>query len=358
MVRFNILLTIMALSISFQFLAAFMALRLIRISGVIAAWSLVASALLVMGIRRAVVLLQILDGYNQGNLTVELLGLLISLLMLIGICLIKPLFDKLARCQQNLIDNQQQLKKINHTLEERVKQEVADNLEKDRMMMRQAREAAMGEMIGNVAHQWKQPLNSLALNIQEMQYSYQIQTLTAEEMDRGTARSMELIRFMSQTVDDFKNFFSPQKSVRPFSLVSEVERALSFVSSSYRDKSLTLEKHIKEDSQLNGVSNEFVQILMNILQNAVEAFEDKKVLAPHVTVTVTREQGRALVAIRDNAGGIAPDMFERIFEAYATSKNNGSGIGLYMSRMIIEKSFGGTITAANVEGGAEFRILI
>lgn len=358
MTRLSVLYAVMMLSICSQFIAAFMALRLIRVSGVIAAWSLVASALLVMGIRRAVALLNILNGSDRGDVTVELLGLLISLLMMIGIYLIKPLFDQLAQSRQNLIANQRQLKEMNQTLVERVAQEVEDNLEKDRMMMRQAREAVMGEMIGNVAHQWKQPLNNLALNLQEMQYSHQIRALTAEEMNRGTERSMELIRFMSQTIDDFKNFFSPQKSVRPFSLANEVERALSFVSSSYRDKSLTLEKHIQEDTQLNGVSNELVQILMNILQNAADAFEGKAIDEPLVAVRVSREQGRALVEIRDNAGGIAPDMLGRIFEAYATSKKNGSGIGLYMSRMIIEKSFGGTITAANVEGGAEFRILL
>lgn len=358
MTRLQIIYTVMSFSIGFQFAAAFMALRLIRVSGVIAAWSLVASALIVMGIRRSVALMHILNGASQGDVTVELLGLLISLLMAIGIYRIKPLFDQLLQSRRELLAKQTQLEDCNRSLEERVEQEVGSNLEKDSLMMRQAREAAMGEMIGNVAHQWKQPLNNLALNIQEMQYSHRDRPLTVEEMDQGAARSMELIRFMSHTIDDFRNFFSPQKLVLRFSLAGEVDRALAFVSSSYRGKGIALSKQIEEDSELNGSPNELTQVLMNILQNAADAFEEKNVDAPLVCISVTRQQGRALVAIRDNAGGIAPDMFERIFDAYVTSKKNGTGIGLYMSRTIIERSFNGAITAVNVDGGAEFRILI
>jgi len=356
MSRAGILYAVMSFSIAFQFIAAFMALRLIRVSGVIAAWSLVASALLVMGIRRAVALLHIMNGASRGDLTVELLGLLISLLMAIGIYRIKPLFDQLIQSRQELLAKQIQLEDFNRTLEERVAGEVASNIEKDRLMMRQAREAVMGEMIGNIAHQWKQPLNNLALTVQEMQYSHRDRPLTEEEMDRGTARSLELIQFMSHTIDDFKNFFSPRKQMVSFSLAGEVGRALSFVSSSYHTKGITLSKTIEEDFELSGSPNELTQVLVNLLQNAVEAFEGKKVYAPLVCVRVSRQQERPLIVVRDNAGGVEPNMFERIFDAYVTTKENGSGIGLYMSRTIIERSFKGAISAANVDGGAEFRI--
>lgn len=356
MSRTGILQLVMVLSIAFQFIAAFMALRLIRVSGVIVAWSLIASALVVMGIRRAVALLQILNGTSQGSMTVELLGLLISLLMAFGIYRIKPLFDQLIQSRQELLAKQIQLEDFNRTLEARVAREVAANIEKDRLMMRQAREAVMGEMIGNIAHQWKQPLNNLALTVQEMQYSHRDRPLTDEEMERGTARSMELIRFMSHTIDDFRNFFSPRKQILKFSLASEVERALAFVAGSYQGKGIALSKQIEEDAELEGYPNELTQVLMNILQNAADAFEGKRVAAPQVNVLVTRQQSRALIVICDNAGGIAADMLGRIFDAYATSKENGTGIGLYMARMIVERSFNGSISAANVEGGAEFRI--
>jgi signal transduction histidine kinase len=214
----------------------------------------------------------------------------------------------------------------------------------------------MGEMIGNIAHQWKQPLNNLALNVQEMQYSHRDRPLTDEEMDRGTARSMELISFMSHTIDDFRNFSSSRKQVLKFSLASEVERALAFVASSYQGKGIALSKQVEEDSELEGYPNELTQVLMNILQNAADAFEGKQIATPQVHILVTRRQGRALIIVRDNAGGIEPGMQKRIFDAYATSKENGTGIGLYMSRTIIERSFQGTISAENIDGGAEFRI--
>lgn len=356
--RSNAILIVMLFSILFQFAAAILALRLIRLSGVIAAWSLVAGGLLIMGVRRAVALLHILNGYSRGDMTVELLGLLISLLMVVGIYRIKPLFVQLIQSRENLLANQIQLQEINQTLADRVEREVRANLEKDRVMMHQAREAVMGEMIGNVAHQWKQPLNNLALNIQEMQYFHRIRPLTDEEMELGTARSMELIRFMSNTIDDFRNFFSPRKPIRSFSLAAEVERALSFVEHSYLHSGITLTSHIEENSWLTGPPNELTQVFMNILQNANDAFKGKNIGAPKVEVFVTREQGRAVITIRDNAGGIAPDMLERIFDAYVSSKQNGSGIGLYMSRSIIERSFNGVISAMNVVGGAEFKITI
>ena len=356
--QLNVIHIVMLFSIVFQFAAAILALRLIRLSGVVAAWSLVAGGLLIMGVRRAVAFLHIISGSSQGDMTVELLGLLISLLMLVGIYRIKPLFVQLIQSRENLLANQLQLQEINQTLAGRVECEVKANLEKDRMMMLQAREAVMGEMIGNVAHQWKQPLNNLALNIQEMQYSHRIQALTDEEMERGTARSMELIGFMSHTIDDFRNFFSPRKPIRIFSLADEVERALSFVAHSYLHRGITVTSHVEENSRLTGPPNELTQVLMNILQNASDAFQGKNIEKPKVEVFVTREQERAVVRIRDNAGGIAPDMLERIFDAYVSSKPNGSGIGLHMSRGIIERSFRGVISAMNVEGGAEFKITI
>jgi two-component system, NtrC family, C4-dicarboxylate transport sensor histidine kinase DctB len=352
----NFISIIMLLSIAIQFVAAVTALRLIRVSGVVAAWSMVASALLVMGVRRAIALLHIWDGTSQGDLTVELLGLLISILMAVGIYRIKPLFDQLIRSRQELLSNQRQLEEVNRTLAERVECEVRLNLEKDRMMMHQGREAVMGEMVGNIAHQWRQPLNNIALCVQELQCYCRAGTLAVPVMDTGVDRVMGLIRFMSQTIEDFTNFFSPQKLCREFLLKNEIERALSFVSHTYLRNGIELVSRIETSYQLYGPPNELTQVLMNLLQNASDAFYGKNISGARVEVHALSENDKGVVIIRDNAGGILPDMLDHLFEAYATSKVNGSGIGLYMSRVIIENTFKGSITARNVEGGAEFRI--
>lgn len=347
---------VMLLSIFFQFVAAATALRLIKVSGVVLAWSMVASALFVMGVRRTVALLHIWNGFSHGDMTVELLGLLISILMAAGILSIKPLFDSLIRARQELLSNQQMLEEVNRTLAERVESEVRSNLEKDRMMMRQGREAVMGEMIGNIAHQWRQPLNNIALGVQELQYDFSAGTLTAPGMNAGAERLMGLVKFMSQTIEDFTNFFSPQKLSRSFLLETEVERALSFVSHTYLRNGIKLVSRIETGHQLYGPPNELTQVLMNLFQNASDAFNGKAVAEPRVEVQVTNQADKRIIIIRDNAGGILPDMLDHLFEAYATSKTNGTGIGLYMSKVIIERTFKGTITASNVEGGAEFRI--
>lgn len=354
----NIMTVIMLTSVAFQFAAALMAMRLIRVSGVITAWMMLAFGLLFMAGRRLMILIFILMKAPVSTLSFEILGLLISILMFSGIFLIKPLFIRIIRQKEELLSSKKALEELNCSLEKRVNEAIAENLEKDRLLMMKGREAAMGEMIRNIAHQWKQPLNGLGLSIQEMQYAWLDKSMTAEQMEKSVEYSMSLIKHMSHTIDDFTNFFNPGKAIKNFSIKDSALRAKSFVNSMCIKRGISISVETDEDTVLNGPENELVQVLMNLFQNSAEALAASEKKDKFITASISRKNGKAVITVSDNAGGIATEMLGTLFDAYSTSKEHGSGIGLYMSKMIIRNTFHGEITAANNFEGAEFRIEI
>ncbi len=347
---------IMVMSIGFQLAAAYLAIRLIKLSGVVAAWSLVAFGLIVMAARRGMILVFLILHTPVSSMAFEILGLIISILMFTGILLIKPLFLRIRKHQEDLINHQRELSELNARLEERVAAAVEENLEKDRLLMMKGREAAMGEMVRNIAHQWKQPLNSLGLTIQEMQYGFLDRTISEDDLEKSAEQSMAIIKHMSQTIDDFSNFFNPKKQISEFSLESRVLLAESFVHALLIKNGISIRLDTEEDATLSGPGSELVQVFMNLFQNAAEAFAETDITDKQIHVRISSMNGRPTVTVRDNAGGIKPEMIKTLFDAYSTSKKGGSGIGLYMSRMIVRKSFNGDITVANTNYGAEFRI--
>ena len=346
------------MSITFQLAAALMALWLIRVSGVMTAWILVASGLIFMAARRIMIFVFLILDRPAPSLSFEVVGLVISICMFFGIILIKPLFIRIQKQNEELVMHQRALEELNNSLESRVEAAIAENLEKDRMLMMKGREAAMGEMVRNIAHQWKQPLNSLGLTIQEFQYGWSDRNMTGEQVEKAAEQSMSLIKHMSQTIDDFSGFFNPKKHLSSFSISDRVNMAVSFVTAMCRSKGIGISVETLEDSCINGPGNEFVQVMMNLFHNAVEAFSSSEKKDKQINVRILREGEKALVLVSDNAGGIAPGMLGSLFDAYSTSKANGTGIGLYMSRMIMRNSFKGDIAARNTERGAEFRISI
>ena len=218
--------------------------------------------------------------------------------------------------------------------------------------------AAMGEMINNIAHQWRQPLNNIGLIIQSVQFSYESGTITSEEMKDEIHKAMDIIMHMSRTIDDFRNFFREDKEKRGFFIIKAVERTLNFVSAALESRNIQVTIEADDDVTAIGHQNEYSQVLLNIISNASEASVERHVAEPRISIRITRESGRSVVYIRDNCGGIPDDIMPRIFDPYFTTRSpdKGSGIGLYMSKVIIEQNMDGKLTADNVDGGAEFRV--
>ncbi len=230
--------------------------------------------------------------------------------------------------------------------------------EKDRIMMQQGRQAAMGEMIGNIAHQWRQPLNVLALTIQRVQLFHDMGTFTKEFLASSTAEAMKVINHMSQTIDDFRNFFSPDKEKETFTANEALTSSLSLIDASFAGQNIRIDVDAADTPAIHGYRNEYSQVLINILMNSRDALLERKVGSPKVVIRVFTEDGRAVVTIADNAGGIPEGVMTRVFDPYFTTKGpqKGTGVGLFMSKTIIEKNMNGTLSVRNMAEGAEFRI--
>jgi signal transduction histidine kinase len=163
---------------------------------------------------------------------------------------------------------------------------------------------------------------------------------------------------MSSTISDFANFFRPDKKIIPFSSLKQIHEAIALVEASFKNNNIIIHCDAAEDVMLLGFPNEFSQVLLNLLVNAKDAIQSSNRMDGLVEVRLTARDGSGCITVQDNGGGIPEAIIGRIFDPYFSTKNRGSGIGLYMSKMIIEDNMNGTITARNVKDGAEFTICI
>lgn len=253
--------------------------------------------------------------------------------------------------------NEEALNHLNELLEQRVKDEVSKNREKDHLLIQQSRLAAMGEMLGNVAHQWRQPINALTLVLANIKDAYDFNDLSKEFLDRSVADGQRLIQKMSTTIDDFRNFFNPNKQKSHFSLRLAIEHALQLVEPSFKVHQIAIEFDKRTDVEVEGYPNEFSQVILNLLVNAKEAITGKRIESGVIRIAIRDDGNEAVIAVSDNAGGIPAEILPRIFDPYFTTKEKGSGVGLYMSKMIMGH-MNGKIEARNAMTGAEFDVTL
>ncbi len=253
---------------------------------------------------------------------------------------------------------QEELELLNHSLEERVAAAVSDLRRKDQLLIQQSRLASMGEMINNIAHQWRQPLNNIGLIVQNLQISFSSGSISQEELESEVGKAMAVIMHMSRTIDDFRNFFREDKEKRQFVVNGVVSRTLEFVSAALESRNIQVAVESDEEVVATGYQNEYAQVLLNVISNASETSVERRMDEPRIIISISRKDGRSLVCVRDNCGGIPDEIMPKIFDPYFTTRapDKGTGIGLYMSKVIIEQNMGGSLTVRNADGGAEFRI--
>jgi len=260
--------------------------------------------------------------------------------------------------EEALAEKRKKLEELNEILEDRVNQAVNEVRQKDQMLILQGRQAAMGEMINNIAHQWRQPLNTLGLLIQGLPLFYDSDEFSKEYLKKNTDQCMELIQHMSRTIDDFKNFFKPDKKAVTFNVNQVIENTISLIEESFKAEKIGIDYHKQGDLNLTGFPNEYSQVLLNILMNARDVLTENKVVDALISIRMFTEGGKSVITITDNGGGIPDKIIDKLFEPYFTTKgpDKGTGIGLFMSKTIIEKNMGGMLTVLNTGKGAEFRI--
>jgi C4-dicarboxylate-specific signal transduction histidine kinase len=265
---------------------------------------------------------------------------------------------ELAQLWEKTVQAEQALQKANEGLEIQVRQRTAELLEKDIILIQQNRMAALGEMFEHIAHQWQQPLNSIALIIQTLGSSSAHEQVTTKEILETVDIVMDMVGHMAQTVDVFRNFYRPDKEKTVFLVKESIEKALSFVKPALRRYGIEVD--LDADSELStfGYPKEYAQVLLNILGNAKDAFMERGMKNPRISIKALADGDNTVVTITDNAGGIPYGNLERIFDLYFTTKelSGGTGIGLYMSKNIIVKNMGGKLSVRNSDNGAQFRI--
>ncbi len=265
---------------------------------------------------------------------------------------------KTVESQLNLQKNL--LEELNENLENQVQIEVKRNREKDELMLLQSRQAAMGEMIGNIAHQWRQPLNAIGLIVYDLADAFRFGEISDDYLRKSEEKIRSVLTHMSDTIDDFRNFFKPNKEKQFFKLGEMVTTYVSFVDATLKKEGVNLITELEDDMVLYGYANEFVQVILNIVNNAKDAVLEKNIPKPSIRISAQTHGKNALITITDNGGGIPGEVLHKIFDPYFTTKEEGkgTGVGLYMSKTIIEKNMGGILNAENIRAGAKFSITL
>ena len=253
-----------------------------------------------------------------------------------------------------------ELQLINKNLQKIVNEKVTEVREKDKALVQQSKLAAMGEMIGAIAHQWRQPLNSLAINLQMLEDIAEDGKCDEAFLEEFIEKNMQTIKFMSQTIDDFRNFFRTDKQAERFNTKEMIEKTINLQRAQLQNHNITIHTDL-EDGYVKGFKNEFMQVILNLISNAkdvlVEKMEQESSFKGEIYVQNKVKDGKVIIKVADNGGGIPQEIQERIFEPYFTTKEEGkgTGMGLYMVKGIIDK-MDGEIEAYNQNDGAVFVI--
>jgi C4-dicarboxylate-specific signal transduction histidine kinase len=228
--------------------------------------------------------------------------------------------------------------------------------EKDLLLLQQSRMAAMGEMISYIAHQWRQPLHLISLLVQNLETAPKPGQAPSGCRTRTIEQVLDLVQHMAATIDDFRDFFRTDKERELFSLEEATRRIVEFVEADLKTHLIEITLDAEDNLLVMGYANEYSHVLLNLLNNAKEALLERNTPAPRVHIRLFREGGTSVITVQDNAGGIPEPIREKLFDAYFTTKETGTGIGLYLSKIIVEKRLQGSISVRNINGGAKFRI--
>ena len=237
-----------------------------------------------------------------------------------------------------------------------LKKMVEEKNEKEKLLIHQSKLASMGEMINNIAHQWRQPLTHLGFINMNLQLAFEDEPLDKKYLKEKIEESNAQLDFMSKTIDNFRDFYKPNKQKEIFYISVAVKKALEIMEPIFESNKIEFEFNVIKDKQINAYENEYSQVILNILTNAKDVLISRQIQNPKIIISINEKNDSIITTILDNAGGIENKYINHIFDPYFTTKQKGSGIGLYMSKMIIESHFKGKIKVFNKDKGASFSI--
>ncbi|QKF78290.1 ABC transporter substrate-binding protein [Arcobacter defluvii] len=258
-----------------------------------------------------------------------------------------------------LKNTQRKLAELNLNLEERIKEELQKNHEQKAIMFQQAKLAEMGSMMNMIAHQWRQPLNNISLIVNTIIIKHKKENLSTETLNNLKINFKQQIDYLSNTIDDFQNFFKPKKDKEFFVLKEVILSTYNLIKPIFESNRIKFNFYSNiSDVTYYGYKNELYQVILTIFNNSIDAFKENDYLNKTVDVTLEENEKNLIIKVKDNAGGIKDELLEKIFDLYFSTKTkkNGTGLGLYISKTIINRHFKGEIKASNIDNGLEIII--
>ena len=292
-------------------------------------------------------------GFNYLLLLQIVLGFFIVLI--ISLYWIKRLSKEIERREKA----EQELLKLNQNLEKEISIKIQELYSKDMMLQEKTKLAAMGEMLGSIAHQWRRPLSALHINIELLETEYDENKINTKFLQLFIEKNSAIIQYMSQTIDDFQNFYKIDKVMCSYDVLRKVKSVISLHKDYLQTDNIALD--IKGKSMLTyGYPNELQQVILNIMNNAHEAHKLRKGLNPFIKINIFEKEKQIHIEILDNAGGIDEDILDKVFEANFSTKNvtRNIGLGLYISKIIIENNMQGQLSVSNHLSGCCVKIIL
>lgn len=264
--------------------------------------------------------------------------------------------DEKIQLQKELLAEKE---KNQEYLEHKIDKQRQEIKEKNAILFHQSRHAAMGEMISMIAHQWRQPLNTLAIIIQNLYFQHKLGQWDNESFEQSHDQFNEHLQYMSKTIDDFRNYYKNDETKRPENIGEIVELALRLCDVFLKYAKIKIILTVSTDKMGYLSKNELIQVLMNLIKNAHDAIVERGISTGEIIINVEGANNAITISVCDNAGGISTSISDKIFEPYFSTKSeNGTGLGLYMSKSIIEDHFKGTLTFQNIDSGSCFIITL
>ncbi len=281
-------------------------------------------------------------------------------MVLFSILMNSIIHDVIKKYKKKVENREERLESLNRTLVTKVKKGIEDGKQKDKAILQQSKLARMGEMISMIAHQWRQPLTEVSGILMELETATRFKKVTDEHILNSINKSDKMIEFMSNTIDDFRNFYKPDKKKEDFDILLSCKKAINLVNASLADSLIVLNVEVKKNRFINGYPTEFAQVILNLISNAKDILVERKVKKPIITLSIESLGNLCIIKIKDNAGGLDEKNYDLIFDPYFSTKESskGTGLGLYISKLIIEKNMGGELSVQNDEEGAVFKIVL
>ncbi|AXX91894.1 histidine kinase [Malaciobacter molluscorum LMG 25693] len=294
------------------------------------------------------------------NFMMLLTQIVVITIAIFSFLMVSIINDLVKKYKMQVLNKEQKLEKLNSTLAQKVNFGIEEAKRKDKTILEQSRLARMGTMLSMIAHQWRQPLTQLSVILMELEVATRLKKVNDKHILDSVEKSDKMIEFMSNTIDDFRNFYKPNKKKEHFYVMDACNKAINLINATLKHNSTKLNIENKNDKLIYGYASEYSQVILNLLSNASDILIERKIKNAKIDLIIESTNDSSIVTIKDNAGGIKEDNLDLVFDPYYTTKDSskGTGLGLYISKLIIEKNMHGHLEVSNSSEGAVFKISI